>query len=30
VEKIVFASINLKMTIKDIYKNVEFDLGDRI
>lgn len=29
-EKIVFASINVEMTIEDIYENVEFDLGDRI
>ena len=28
-DKIVFASINLEMTIEDIYENVEFDLGDR-
>ena len=29
-DKIVFASVNLEMTIEDIYENVEFDLGDRI
>lgn len=29
-DNIVFASINLEMTIADIYENVEFDLGDRI
>ncbi len=29
-DKVVFASINLEMTVADIYENVEFDLGDRI
>ncbi len=29
-DKIALASINLEMTIEDIYENVEFDLGDRI
>ena len=29
-DKIIFASINIEMTIEDIYEDVEFDLGDRI
>lgn len=29
-DKIMFASINLEMTVEDIYENVDFDLGDRI
>ncbi|WP_009631174.1 Uma2 family endonuclease [Synechocystis sp. PCC 7509] len=28
-DKIVFPSINLEITVEDIYENVEFDLGDR-
>nr|MBA2747430.1 Uma2 family endonuclease [Tatlockia sp.] len=28
-DKIVFTSINLEVTLEDIYENVEFDLGDR-
>lgn len=29
-DKIVLTSINLEVTLKDIYENVEFDVGDRI